>query len=167
MQKTLRLQCPEATEDFGRRLAGALRAGDTLLLSGPTGAGKSLLARALIQGAQAQAGRPVEDVPSPTYTLVQTYDAGAAQIVHADLYRVSGPAEIIEIGLGEAIGQDLCLIEWPDRLGSLRPAAAVEVALALADQESDGRVASISAPEGSGLARRIAAVCADLQGSDT
>jgi len=143
----LPLHGPDATEALGRRLAGGLRAGDALLLSGPTGAGKSLLARALIRAAQSDAGQVPEDVPSPTYTLVQTYRAGPLEIWHADLYRLTSSDELWELGLAEAFDHAACLIEWPDRLGPDRPQAAVEIALSVG-AEDDTRIAQISGPAG-------------------
>ncbi len=103
----------DATLAFARRLAGVLRAGDTLLFEGELGSGKSELARAMIR---ALAGDGVE-VPSPTYTLVQHYDAPAGDILHADLYRLNGADEVVELGLEEALGHAILLVEWPDRAG--------------------------------------------------
>ncbi len=115
--------CDESrTADFADRLAPLLRAGDALLLSGPVGAGKSFFARALIR---ARLGRPQEDVPSPTFTLVQTYDDGLCEIWHCDLYRLGHPDEAFELGLDAAFEDAICLIEWPDRLGDLAPPTAL------------------------------------------
>lgn len=111
----LHLSSPDATAAFARRLAPRLQAGDTILLEGPIGAGKTHFARALIQERLA-AGGLIEDVPSPTYTLVQTYDDGTGEIWHADLYRLSDPAEVVELGLSDAFGTAICLVEWPERL---------------------------------------------------
>jgi len=108
------------SEDETARLARAiglrLGAGDTLLLEGPIGSGKSFFARALIQDRMAKEGA-MEDVPSPTFTLVQTYDFAGLEVWHADLYRLSGPDEVHEIGLVDAMDEAICLVEWPDRLG--------------------------------------------------
>ncbi len=134
IQLTLDLPDDAATDRLGDTLARVLAHGDTLLLSGPIGAGKSHLARALIR---ARLGR-AEDVPSPSFTLVQAYDSDAGEIWHADLYRLSHPDEIAELGLEAAFGRALCLVEWPDRLGSLAPPHALSVTLALADE---GRLA--------------------------
>jgi len=139
---TIRLADPAATDALGRWLADRLGAGDVLLLDGPIGAGKTHLARALIQHRLAEAGRH-EDVPSPTFTLVQVYDDGAAEIWHADLYRLSHPQEVAELGLDEAFGTALCLIEWPDRLGSLTPLGALRLTLA---DEGEGRRATLTGP---------------------
>ena len=125
---TLDLPDTAATDRLGRALAGRLGAGDVVGLEGPVGAGKTHLARAAIRAAQAAAGTPPEDVPSPTYTLVQTYRAGNLEIWHADLYRLSAPDEAWELGLEEAFDTALCLIEWPDRMGGL-PGGALTVAL--------------------------------------
>ena len=115
------LPSPQATTALARALAPALRAGDVLLLDGPIGTGKTHFARALIQ---ALLPRP-EDVPSPTFTLVQTYNAPDFEIWHADLYRLSHPEEAIELGLDEAFEHALCLVEWPERLGDTCPPDAL------------------------------------------
>ncbi|RAP42260.1 tRNA (adenosine(37)-N6)-threonylcarbamoyltransferase complex ATPase subunit type 1 TsaE [Rhodovulum viride] len=124
---SLSLAAEAQTRALADRLAAALGAGDTLLLDGPIGAGKTAFARALIQAAQTRAGLPPEDVPSPTFTLVQTYEAGPFEIWHADLYRLGHPHEVLELGLDEAFDLALCLIEWPDRLGDLAPADALRL----------------------------------------
>ncbi len=118
--------CDEAATDaLGAALAGALRAGDTVLLSGPVGAGKTHLARALLR---ARFGAETE-VPSPSYTLVQAYgDAGGA-VWHADLYRLGSADELVELGLEAAFGRDICLVEWPERLGRAAPPDALRVTL--------------------------------------
>lgn len=102
------------TTALGRRLAPILLPGDTVLLRGQIGAGKSHLARAIIQARLDQ----IEDIPSPTFTLVQTYSTDGIEIWHADLYRLGDSSELIELGLDEAMDQAIVLIEWPDRLPS-------------------------------------------------
>lgn len=119
---------PEATERLGRWLAGQTRSGDTILLEGPIGAGKTHLARSLIQQLLASSGTE-EEVPSPTFTLVQTYEAGEVTILHADLYRLAPGADLSEIGLDEAFGTALCIVEWPDRLSGNAPPDALHVTL--------------------------------------
>ncbi|MCE8418687.1 tRNA (adenosine(37)-N6)-threonylcarbamoyltransferase complex ATPase subunit type 1 TsaE [Rhodovulum sulfidophilum] len=133
---SLALASEAQTRALAERLAARLGAGDTLLLDGPIGAGKTAFARALIQAAQARAGRDPEDVPSPTFTLVQTYEAGPLEIWHADLYRLGHPQEVMELGLDEAFETALCLIEWPDRLGDLAPAGALHITLAPGESET-------------------------------
>lgn len=110
---------PAATDRLAQTLAPQLGPGDCLLLDGQIGAGKTQFARALIQYFVA------EDVPSPTFTLVQTYDAPGFEIWHADLYRLSHPDEAIELGLTEAFDTALCLVEWPGKLGQDRPERAL------------------------------------------
>lgn len=117
---TLDLADDTATADFGRRLAPLLRGGDVVLLQGEIGAGKTHFSRALIR---ARLGWD-EDVPSPTFTLVQTYESDP-DIWHADLYRLTHPDEVTELGLEDSFSTAICLIEWPDRLGDLRPRGAL------------------------------------------
>ncbi|AWB50032.1 tRNA (adenosine(37)-N6)-threonylcarbamoyltransferase complex ATPase subunit type 1 TsaE [Gemmobacter aquarius] len=136
MTVTLALPDEDATTRLGEWLASHMSAGQTLLLQGPIGAGKSHLARALIR---ARLGR-FEDVPSPTFTLVQVYDADV-EIWHADLYRLTHPDEVLELGLDDAFDRAICLIEWPDRLGSYLPEHAVRVSLRA---EGEGRIATLS-----------------------
>ncbi len=133
---TLFLPDEAATAELGERLARLLRAGDVVLLHGPIGAGKSHLARALIR---ARLGR-MEDVPSPTFTLVQTYTSDP-DIWHADLYRLTHPDEVLELGLEDAFDSAICLIEWPDRLGPHLPPDALHLHLSA---EGDGRRADLS-----------------------
>lgn len=114
---------PEATGAVAAALAPGLEAGDVLLLSGPVGAGKTHFARHLIRALLLEA----EDIPSPTFTLVQTYPGKSCDIWHADLYRLSDTQEVIELGLAEAFAEAICLVEWPDRLGDLVPADALHM----------------------------------------
>ncbi|MGJ3261105.1 MAG: tRNA (adenosine(37)-N6)-threonylcarbamoyltransferase complex ATPase subunit type 1 TsaE [Rhodospirillales bacterium] len=114
------------TAAFAARLATVLRPGDIVALDGPLGAGKTALARALINALPG----PAEDVPSPTFTLVQTYDRGDLEIWHFDLYRIEDPEEAFELGIEDAFADAVSLIEWPDRLGTLLPAKHLKVAIA-------------------------------------
>ncbi|MCG3268409.1 tRNA (adenosine(37)-N6)-threonylcarbamoyltransferase complex ATPase subunit type 1 TsaE [Yoonia sp. I 8.24] len=120
---TIALPTETETVKLAQRIAGILSPGDTLLLSGEIGAGKSAFSRALIR---ARLGR-MEDVPSPTFTLVQTYDDPSGDIWHCDLYRLTHPDEIFELGLDEAFATAICLIEWPDRLGPDAPSTALQM----------------------------------------
>lgn len=126
---TVSLESPEATSYLAQTLAPRLRAGDALLLAGEIGAGKSHFARALI-AARLDATGQQEDIPSPTYTLVQTYQAGDLAVWHCDLYRLSEPDEAVELGLLEAFDSALCLVEWPERMGDLAPASAAHLRFA-------------------------------------
>jgi tRNA threonylcarbamoyladenosine biosynthesis protein TsaE len=129
------------TAALAARLAPRLAPGDALLLSGPLGAGKSTFARALIR---ARLGDPGHEVPSPTFTLVQTYGEGTDVLWHADLYRLSHPDEAIELGLLAAMDEAICLIEWPDRLGPFQPPSALR--LELEPTAEDARRATLSGP---------------------
>lgn len=113
----------DETALLAARVGARLRPGDCILLDGPIGAGKTHFCRAMIQSLLAVS----EDVPSPTFTLVQTYDTPQAEIWHADLYRVTSPDDVIELGLTDAFGSAICLVEWPDRLGSLAPADCLKI----------------------------------------
>lgn len=129
---TLDLPSDRATTALAEALAPMLGAGDTLLLSGPVGAGKSHFARALIKARLRAADRD-EDVPSPTYTLVQTYWDGITEIWHADLYRLGSVDDLIELGLETAFEDAVVLVEWPDRMGALRPKGALSVDLTVTE----------------------------------
>lgn len=114
---------PEATSRFAQSLAPLLTAGDVILLHGSVGAGKTHFARSLIQSRLEQP----EDVPSPTFTIVQTYDLGGVDLWHCDLYRLTSPDEAIELGLEDAFETAICLVEWPDRLAELAPDDALNI----------------------------------------
>ena len=137
---TLSLALPDqaATEALAGRLAGLLRPGDVVALGGDLGAGKTTVARALIRAA---AGAEVE-VPSPTFTLVQIYELPPGTIWHFDLYRLSGPDEVTELGWDEARAGGIALVEWPDRLGPLLPADRLEIVLGFGDT-ADARTAAL------------------------
>ena len=123
------LSSEDETATLARALAPHLTGGDVILLEGDIGAGKSFFARALIL---ALLDRP-EEIPSPTFTLVQTYEAPKFEIWHCDLYRLSAPYEAQELGLEDAFETALCLVEWPDRLGDLAPQNALVLSLEISD----------------------------------
>ncbi len=123
---TLDLAREADTAALGQRLADVARPGDVIALYGDLGAGKTTLARALIR----RLVGPETEAPSPTFTLVQTYQAGSEGLTiwHFDLYRLNDPGEARELGLEEAV-DGLALIEWPERLGRDLPLARMEVRL--------------------------------------
>ena len=134
------LKDAEATTALGRAVAPRLGPGEAVLLYGPLGMGKSTLARGLIR---ALAGED-EDVPSPTFTLVQFYETDPP-IAHFDLYRLTRPEEAFEIGLDEALDVGAALIEWPERLGD-DPAHALgpdRLTITL-EERGEGRHATVS-----------------------
>jgi len=118
-----------ATRRLAIDIANALEAGDVVTLSGDLGAGKTTLARTLIRYLAAD---PDIEVPSPTFTLMQRYDLPQFPVVHVDLYRVSGPAELAELGLEDLPEQTVMLLEWPDRADGLLPPDRLDVSLTLA-----------------------------------
>ncbi|MHA7886161.1 tRNA (adenosine(37)-N6)-threonylcarbamoyltransferase complex ATPase subunit type 1 TsaE [Roseicyclus sp.] len=154
-QARLRLPSPEATGALAVRLARLLRPGDTLLLQGQLGAGKSHVARAAIRALIGPGGERAE-VPSPTFTLVQVYDTASGEVWHADLYRLTDPAEAEELGLEAAMEEAICLVEWPDRLAPDWPEGAVCLRLAADPADPEARTLTLIAPEGSALAARLA-----------
>jgi tRNA threonylcarbamoyladenosine biosynthesis protein TsaE len=121
---TFPLPSDEDTSRLGRWFARHLDAGDVMALEGPIGAGKTHFARALIRERMGTA----EDVPSPTFTLIQTYPADV-DIWHADLYRLTHPDEVLELGLDDAFQTAICLIEWPERMGTLLPSNVIRLRL--------------------------------------
>lgn len=137
---TIRLATEIATQSLASRMAAVAQPGDCILLSGDIGAGKSTFARAFIR---ARLGNPAEDVPSPTFTLVQTYEHDLGDIWHCDLYRTTNPDECMELGLEDAIASDICLIEWPDKLGDYTPDAPIQITLMA---KADGHHATITLP---------------------
>jgi tRNA threonylcarbamoyladenosine biosynthesis protein TsaE len=117
-----------ATVSLAEKLAAVAGAGDVLLLSGPLGAGKSSFARAFIR---CLAGDPRLEVPSPSFTLVQSYESARAEIWHYDLWRLEGPAALEELGWDEAMA-GITLVEWPERLGGLEPKLALRIKFEMA-----------------------------------
>lgn len=127
-----------ATLALGRRLGEILAPGDVVCLFGDLGAGKTTLSR----GAIAAWTGAAEEAPSPTYTLVQTYDGARGELWHVDLYRLKQPDDAWELGLEEAFAYAACLIEWPERLGGRLPRDRLDIALAPA---GEGRTAKLNA----------------------
>lgn len=138
MSETLSVALPgeAATAALGARLAAICRKGDAVGLRGDLGAGKTTLARGFIQALTSSS----TEVPSPTFTLVQTYETTKGQIAHFDLYRLKNAAEIEELGLFDAIGEGIVLIEWPERLGARPPMNMLDVTL---EMDAAGRRAVI------------------------
>jgi tRNA threonylcarbamoyladenosine biosynthesis protein TsaE len=139
-----------ATEALAERLASIARQGDCILLEGPLGAGKTALARAFLRGA---ADDPRMEVPSPSFTLVQIYETRIGPVFHYDLWRLDGSDSLTELDWEDAL-DGIVLVEWPDRLGSLRPANALTITLRLLEGEAreatlegwDDRVEPLAAP---------------------
>ena len=127
-----------ATIALGRRLGERIGRGDVICLSGNLGAGKTTLARGAIE---AWTGYP-EEAPSPTYTLVQTYDGVKGELWHVDLYRLKRPEDAWELGLEDAFVSAACLIEWPERLEEQLPHDRLDIELR---PEGEGRCASLKA----------------------
>lgn len=129
------LKSADETAAMAKQVSKVLQAGDVLLLEGSLGAGKSHFARTAIQERLGYA----EDVPSPTFTLVQVYEAEGLEIWHCDLYRLTDPESALELGLDEAFDTAACLIEWPSRLEGMVPRDAVTLSLQMckADGERD------------------------------
>ncbi|SDB56601.1 tRNA (adenosine(37)-N6)-threonylcarbamoyltransferase complex ATPase subunit type 1 TsaE [Bauldia litoralis] len=145
---TLDLADETATTRFAEDIAACLAPGDVIALSGGLGVGKTTFARALIR---ALADDAELEVPSPTFTLAQSYASGPVPVTHFDLYRLSSPEELDELGLEEALATGAALIEWPERAEDELPPTRLTIAFAIA---GDGRAATLS---GSGdWQRRIA-----------
>jgi tRNA threonylcarbamoyladenosine biosynthesis protein TsaE len=145
--QTVPLPDEAATTALGAAIAPLLRRGDVVYLTGTLGMGKSTLARGLIRALT----RPGQDVPSPTFTLIQSYDTPGFELLHLDLYRIEDPDETLELGLDEALNDGVLLIEWPDRLGHLGFDARLDIVLEEADNTNSsgiaGRIARLT-PQG-------------------
>lgn len=121
-----------AAEALAERLASVARAGDCILLEGPLGSGKTALARAFLRAA---AGDPAMDVPSPSFTLMQSYDTRIGPVFHYDLWRLDGRTSMAELDWEDAL-DGIVIVEWPDRLGQLRPADALTISLQAGEGEA-------------------------------
>jgi tRNA threonylcarbamoyladenosine biosynthesis protein TsaE len=125
----LQLADEAATRALGAAIAERLQPGEAVCLSGPLGAGKSTLARALVRALTTLDA----EVPSPTFTLVQFYEGARLKVAHFDLYRLSSPDEAYEIGLDEALDDGAAVIEWPERLQGRLPRDRLDVEIAFCD----------------------------------
>jgi tRNA threonylcarbamoyl adenosine modification protein YjeE len=128
----------DQTQALAQRIARHLEVGDVLLLKGDLGTGKSTFVRFLLQ-AKGHKG----DVPSPTFTLMQSYDLPDLQISHFDFYRLKTPEEIEEIGFDEAIADGAVIVEWPDKAASFMPHDALELTFVFNSEQ--GRFVDIEA----------------------
>ena len=155
---TLRADALADTERLAQYLAPHAAPGDVIGLSGPLGSGKTAFARAFIR---ARLGRPGEEVPSPTFTLVQLYEPAAGAIWHFDLYRLDGPEDAYELGIEDAFSGAISLIEWPEKLGGILPSDWLEVHLAAGKRE-EARTVTIT-PHGPRAATLAAALGRDLE----
>lgn len=126
-----------ATAGLARALAARAVLRDVVALWGDLGTGKTTFARAFIQARPG--GESVTEVPSPTFTLVQVYELPDAAVWHFDLYRLTNAEDAWELGIEEALATGISLIEWPDRLGSLLPAARLDIELQAGDQPTSRR----------------------------
>jgi tRNA threonylcarbamoyladenosine biosynthesis protein TsaE len=147
----VRLDDDAATTRLGAAVGDVLGVGEAVCLWGELGAGKSTLARGLIR---ALAGLD-EDVPSPTFTLVQTYETAGLVVAHFDLYRLTSADEAAELGLDEALEVGAAVIEWPERLEGRLPVDRLDIELMIERQgDADYRLARL-APRGRWKGRRI------------
>jgi tRNA threonylcarbamoyladenosine biosynthesis protein TsaE len=133
------IDTPEAMARLGRAIAKALRPGEAICLWGPLGAGKSTLARGLVRALTG----PREEVPSPTFTLVQLYHGQRLSIAHFDLYRLATAAEAFELGLDEALEVGAVVVEWPERLQGMLPEHRLDVEISIPETAA-GRCVRLS-----------------------
>lgn len=130
-----------ATIRLGQTLAALALPGDVIALWGTLGAGKSTLARAFVRALTSAD----EEVPSPTFTLVQTYDGDSGEIWHFDLYRLEKPEDAFELGIEDAFADGISLVEWPERLGDLIPRDRLDLTLSIGPHGTD-RLAELISP---------------------
>ncbi|MBX5472520.1 MAG: tRNA (adenosine(37)-N6)-threonylcarbamoyltransferase complex ATPase subunit type 1 TsaE [Acetobacteraceae bacterium] len=147
----LELSSLAETQRLAERLARLLKRGDLVLLEGPLGAGKTEFARALLR---AMTENPRLEVPSPSFSLVLSYETKRGPVHHFDLWRLSGPEELAELGFADAL-RDIVLVEWPDRLGPMEPKNALRISFAISGESArrarlsgwDARLQSIDVAE--------------------
>lgn len=137
---THELSSETETAAFGAALAPHLRSGDVICLIGPLGAGKTTFSRGLIK-----AFSGAQEVPSPTFTLVETYIGANGSLRHFDLYRLENPRDLWELGLEEALEDGVSLIEWPEKAADALPADRMDVTFEI--RQDGSRVVKISAPK--------------------
>lgn len=136
--ETIETSNEEETIAFAKDFAKNLKRGDVVLLYGDLGMGKSVFSRALIRSLCGDQGM---EVPSPTFTLVQSYDSDLGEVLHFDLYRLCDPSEIYEIGWEEAMsGDGVTLVEWPERLGGMEPDGAISMHFSMVKGHPNRRV---------------------------
>lgn len=128
-----------ATQELGTRMALGLQIGDCVALYGDLGAGKTTLARAVLRTLGV-----TEAVPSPTFTLVQSYETPKLPVRHFDLYRLEDPEELFELGLDDALAEGAALIEWPENAGPYLPEDMLKITLKGA---GIGRTLSVEGPD--------------------
>ena len=129
-----------ATERLASRLSNVSRTGDVICLSGELGSGKTTFARFFIRSRAARQGIEFTEVPSPTFTLVQTYEMPGGNIWHFDLFRLENSNETVELGLEDALRDGICLIEWPDRLPRIPLSPRLDMAFSFANHDDERRV---------------------------
>jgi tRNA threonylcarbamoyl adenosine modification protein YjeE len=130
-----------ATLALGDSLAGHLVRGDVVALSGGLGAGKTTLVRGLVAGLARQAHRAQETVPSPSFSIVQTYEFAGFELWHFDFFRLKSPAELAELGWEEALASGATIVEWPERVPGALPESHLVIRLEWAGA---GRLALLS-----------------------
>ena len=153
-QAWTRFASPQALEAFGAAVAPLLEPGDAVCLTGPLGAGKTTFARGLVR-----AFADADETPSPTFTLMQSYEGPAFPLAHFDLYRLRNAEEAFEVGLDEALDVGAAVIEWSGRLGDAQPPDRLDIELAVAapdgDRHGDGRWGDDGAALAAGEERRL------------
>jgi tRNA threonylcarbamoyladenosine biosynthesis protein TsaE len=149
--KTAALADEAATARFAARVAALLAPGDLVCLLGSLGAGKTVFARGVVTALAERSGTPVDEVPSPTFTLVQLYDFPDFMLYHFDLYRIDRAEDVFELGIEDALAEGVSLIEWPEKMASLLPVERLDIDLSQGPVET-ARLATLT-PHGGWVAR--------------
>ncbi len=129
----IQIKTQAETEEIAHKIAQICDIGDVIALYGDLGVGKSVFSRSFIRALTT----PDEEVPSPTFTLVQVYESDHGELYHFDMYRLENPDDCFELGIEEAFSDGVSLIEWPTKMGAYLPWDCLKIEIANGEGETE------------------------------